>query len=502
MSYSRPDIVAQALARDRLGVLSVVFFVMSAAAPLTVAAGVVPTGYAVTGITGIPVAFLAIAVILLVFSVGYVEMAKQIANAGAFYAYIARGLGPPLGVGGAWVALLAYNALQVGLYGALGAIAAPLFEGWFNREIAWWVIALAAWALVAVLGLMAVDVNGKVLAVLLVAEVIAILVFSGANVLDPATGSLSFAGLSPTNLTGPDVGALLALAFLGFVGFEQAVVFSEESRDPQRTVRVATFVAVVLIAGLYCFSSWAIAQGTGPDNVVARARAEGPELLFNTAAARLGESAVHIGHALFLTSLVAAMISFHNTTARYAFALGREGVLPRSLGRTSRRTNAPVVGSLIQTAFGLAVIGIYAFFNLDPLVQLFFWGGTGGGLGILILIVFTALAIIVYFLRNPEQASVWRRLIAPVLAALALVAVLIVAIANFDTLLGVKADDWIRWAIPGAFAVIALLGVAWGLVLAAIRPSVYSKIGLGARAEAVVDRGAGHRADDAMRLPR
>ncbi len=42
--------VTDALAANRLGVPSVVFFVMSAATPLTVVAGVVTTGFAATGL--------------------------------------------------------------------------------------------------------------------------------------------------------------------------------------------------------------------------------------------------------------------------------------------------------------------------------------------------------------------------------------------------------------------------------------------------------------------
>ena len=90
---ARSDVVARTLARNRLGVPAVVFFVMSAAAPLTVVAGVVTTGYAVTGVTGIPLTFLVVGAVLAVFSVGYVAMARHVAHTGAFYAYVARGLG-------------------------------------------------------------------------------------------------------------------------------------------------------------------------------------------------------------------------------------------------------------------------------------------------------------------------------------------------------------------------------------------------------------------------
>ena len=64
----RHSSVSQALARDRLGVPAVLFFVLAGVAPLTVAAGVIPTAYATTGLTGIPAAFVVIAVILAIWS--------------------------------------------------------------------------------------------------------------------------------------------------------------------------------------------------------------------------------------------------------------------------------------------------------------------------------------------------------------------------------------------------------------------------------------------------
>lgn len=170
-AVGRTSRVSTALAADRLGVPSVIFFVTAAATPLTVVAGVITLGYAVTGLLGLPLAFVLVGLLLALFGVGYVAMSRHIVNAGSFYAYIAQGVGRPAGVGAAWVALLAYNALQVGLYGVIGAAASPVLETWFGLSLPWWAIALAAWTLVAVLGVQQVDLNGKVLAVLLTAEV-------------------------------------------------------------------------------------------------------------------------------------------------------------------------------------------------------------------------------------------------------------------------------------------------------------------------------------------
>jgi len=60
--------VTDALRADRLGTGSLALFAVAAAAPLTVIAGGVTTGYADTGFPGIPAAYAVMAVILLVWS--------------------------------------------------------------------------------------------------------------------------------------------------------------------------------------------------------------------------------------------------------------------------------------------------------------------------------------------------------------------------------------------------------------------------------------------------
>ena len=86
--------------------------------------------------------------VLLIFAVGYLAMARRITNAGAFYAYAAQSLGRPFGVGVALVALVTYNCFQVASYGGVGAIAAPMFSHWFGIEVQWWVLGLLGWLIV------------------------------------------------------------------------------------------------------------------------------------------------------------------------------------------------------------------------------------------------------------------------------------------------------------------------------------------------------------------
>jgi amino acid transporter len=221
--------VAAALAQDKLGAPRITQFALSAAATLTVVAGIIPTGYAVTGIIGLPLAFVLLGIVLIVFCVGYNAMSRRISNAGAFYAYIAQGVSRPAGVAAAWIAMVSYNLLQVGLYGIFGALGAPLLNGWLHLNMPWWGYALIAWALVAILGLAQVEFNSSVLGVLMVAEVLVILVYFVAFVSHPAGGHITFTTFSPSHLFVSGWGALLVIGVTGFVGFESAAFYAEEA---------------------------------------------------------------------------------------------------------------------------------------------------------------------------------------------------------------------------------------------------------------------------------
>jgi amino acid transporter len=469
-----------ALARDRLGIPAVLAFILAGVAPLTVSAGVIPSAYATTGLTGIPAAFLVIAVTLALFATGYMAMARRITNAGAFYAFIAAGLGRIPGTAAALVALLAYSFLQVALYGAFGPAAASLAAAHLGVHARWWVWALAAWAVITVLGLLRVDVTGKVLGVLTGAEIIVIAAEAISGLSHPAGGHLSFTTLSPSALTSAGFGAfgvLAVVAVLGFTGFEQAPVLGEEARHPRRTIPVTTYLALALIGLVYAGAAWAMAAHAGTSHVAAAATAQGPGLLFTLGSGALGQAAQW----LFLSSLFAAMLAFHNCCWRYAFALGREGVLPGVLSRTGSN-NIPKTASLVQSMTALAVIAGYALAGAPPMQDLFFDLGTTGGFGLLLLYALTSFAVIVFFARNPSQETTWARLIAPALAAILLTGIAILAVQHYATLLGVSPGSAPAWALPAGYAAAAAAGLGWGLIIKIRRPDVYATIGLGAHA--------------------
>ncbi|WP_233604320.1 APC family permease [Micromonospora sp. HM5-17] len=468
------------LRQGRLGTVHLVFFTVAASAPLTVLGGGVTTMYAVSGNVGGALSYVLLAAVLAVFAVGYAAMSRFVSNAGAFYSYIANGLGRAGGVAGSFMALAAYNAIQIGLYGLFGSIVGDFLADKFGVTQPWWVWALLGLILVAVLGVLQVDLNATVLAVLLVLECLAVVVFDLVSLGNPAGGTISLAGLDPGNLFGAGLGAVLALGIASFTGFESGAIYSEEVRDPRRTVARATYVAVAFTGGFYALSAWALTVVTGPDNAQAASAEAGPGVVFDTLTKYANATIADVAYLLFVTSVLAALLSFHNGVARYLFALGRERVLPAYLSRTGIRTGAPVAGSLTQTVLAVGVVLAFVLTGRDPVLDLFTWLSGVAAVGVVLLMTLTSAAVVGFFRKRPEPGvSRWQRAIAPGLATVLLFGVLAVLVVNFDALLAPENPDYLAWLLPGVSVLAGAVGFGWGLVLRATRPAVYAAVGRG-----------------------
>lgn len=473
------------LKRRRLGVSHIVFFTVAASAPLTVLGGGVTTMFAVTGIPGAPLSFLLIAVALGLFAVGYAAMSRHLGNAGAFYSYLANGLGRSWGVSASFVALVAYNAIQIGLYGLFGIGLGEFMAATYGLDVAWWIWALLALAAVGILGVGRIDLNARVLAVLLVLETVVVVVYDVVAFAHPAGGAVPTAGITPSQLLVPGVGAVFAFAVASFIGFESGAIYSEECVDPRRTVARATYIALAFIGVFYAVSAWAMTVEVGPANLQAVATEAGPGVVFGALAAYAGPVVADVGTVLFVTSVFAALLSFHNGVSRYLFALGRERVLPAALGRVGMRSGGPIVGSLTQSALALAVVAVFAATGADPLLQLFTWGSGIAAVGVILLMTGTSASVVGFFSRHETDEKLWQRAVSPILATIVLSALVVLLVVNFDALLG--ADSSLRWVLPGLVLAGAVLGLCWGLVLRIIRPDIYAGIGRSAVPSAADD---------------
>src|ERR1700728_2572807 len=250
----------------------IVFFVIAAAAPLTGMLGVIPAAIRLGNGAGVPGAFVAAGLILLVFSVGYAAVSRHVVNAGAFYAYLAQGLGRSFGTGGAFVAVVSYTTMQVGLYALFGFFATVILNPLLSVAVPWYAYSGVAIALVQFLGMRKLDLSGWVLGLFIMLEMGILLALSVAIVLHGG-GPQGF-NLRPfawRAVVSGHPGIALMFALASFVGFEATAIYGEESRDPTRTVPLATYAAVSIIMVFFAFTTWAIISAYGVDYAVAAA---------------------------------------------------------------------------------------------------------------------------------------------------------------------------------------------------------------------------------------
>lgn len=448
------------LGKERLGAVAITFFVVSAAGPLVAMAGGIPVTMMFGNGAGIPALFIALTVLLALFAEGYTAMASRLRNAGAFYALVRAGLGARSGGAAGMVALMSYNALQIGLYGLFGAAADALVGGFIGHALPWWGYGFAAMAVIGVLGYRQIDLSIRLLGVLCAGEYLVVLLLDLAVILNGGDQGLSLRPFSgPVVLSGsPTIGLLLA--FAAFIGFEATTIYSEEARDPEHSIPIATYASLLVIGVFYALSTWAMVMALGVDKVdgILHGVSGSSELLFGVADRYVGWPLVAAMRILFVTSIFAAMLAFHNAIARYVFALGRDRLLPRRFGTTHPRYSSPHAGSLAQTVLALISLLCFAVAGSDPILTVFTLPTALGTLGILLLMALTTVSIIVFFIR--EGGGSRRHILCALPALLGLGGIALLAAARFDLLSG--AQGGLVSLLPLLLGLAALMGAAVG----------------------------------------
>ena len=461
------------LASGRLGTWDIVFFVISAAAPLTVILSGAVTSFRMGGI-GAPGAILFCAVVLIFFALGFTAMSKSVRNAGAFYAYVSRGIGKPFGLGVSSVTVFAYISLVISFYGFIGFFAQFTFLELFGLDLPWGVWSLLAVAIVAFLGYRKVDVGAKVLAVLLTLEVAILLVLAVAALADGGPEPWSLASFSIDNVfLAPAAGTLFIIGFGAYLGFESTAIYTEEAKRPERTIPRATIIAIAFLGLFYAFTFWILTVAFGVDGVIEMARSDAFETMVIEGTGQLaGAWAAFAMKILIVTSFFACVLAFHNACTRYLFSLGREGLLPRVLGRSSARSQSPAVASLTLSAICAVVVVIAILVQADPFLGLALWTYATGVQGLVFAQAFTAIAVVWYFARDRRGFSVWRVIVAPALGALGLIAGYILIVTNFEVVTGLEGPINQLLLLPTP--VLFIGGLVVGLVLKARKPEYYA----------------------------
>lgn len=474
-----------------VGLIGVLFLTVTGAAPISAMLFNVPVAVGYGEGLGSPAAFLVATIVLLIFSVGYAAMAGKVTAVGGFYSFISHGLGREFGMAMGFGSVVAYSVFEASLCGGFAYFMNLKILELTGANVGWPYLALFMVVLIAILTYFDVKLSTWILGVALIGEVVILAIFD-IGIFTSPTSNVQIAAVNPMNAFADfeahnDLAAGawvigLFFAFWSWVGFEMAPNYGEESRDPKRIVPLSLYISVLGLGIFYTITSWAgVSAYPTIDDAIKISQTDSAHFFLTPANSMVGNWVGGLMSYLILTGAFACGMAFHNTAARYFYSLGREGVLPRSLGKTHAIYKSPYVASFAQSIIAAILIVLFWIFagGNDPSAQAYVMVyGLLAVMGTMLIMLAQALvsiAIIVYFQKNhPDEHHWWSTLVAPLISFAAQVIIIGVMIWKMDFLgAGLAFADWIVWI---NLAVLAI-GFAGAFYLKTSDPKKYDQIG-------------------------
>ncbi|WP_459985468.1 APC family permease [Nocardioides sp. AN3] len=459
-----------------LGTLELFFSIMAYNAPLVVVIGVIPVMLIVGNGIGTPLVFVVSGIILAAFADGFIRMSKVLPRPGAFYSFITAGLGREIGLGAGFTMLASYFAVASGtvVFGGivLGSLVTDTFHG---PSAPWYVWGAVFWLLTAILGYLKIDLSAKLTTILLFCELVVVAIFDlGVVIHGGGPHGLSMAPLSPSHLFDGSfpIGMLFAMGMFG--GFEVAVLFRDEVRNPNRTIPFATYGVIAAAGILYTVTAWLFISSLGVDHAIAAAMAD-PEGSIHASITEFGSRfTADAATVLVNTSSFAVLLTAHNVAARYAFNLSADGILPRRLSGVHKRHGSPHIASVAVTVATAVILLPIIVLHIDPYA---FYAAVLGIASVTGLSVFFAsnVAVMRYMRSVGSRESALHRVVLPVLAAIGLGATLVLGVKNFNLLTG--GSQALSNALLVVVVAIFAAGFAMAVAYRRARPEVYERIG-------------------------
>ena len=359
---------------------------------------------------------IAFAVTLVIMNAVY-RFCQRISHAGSFFAFVRDSLGVETGFFAGWL-FLAFYPVLVGLDMILfGATLNGIIVAHGGPHIPWWVLMLvglvAIWA-IAVRGIRFSVRNDIVLLVfefgVLIALALTILARGApggdwqGRVFDPTQAPGGFGNVV--------VGAVFGV--LAFTGFEASAYLGEEAQNPRRTLPRAILTTTLLVGLGYIFFFYVTTVGYG--NI---AKLPGDPAPWDTLGQHYwGSGASVLVDIASAVALIAGGLAAQNGAARMIMALGREGLMPRVLGRTYPRFGTPANALTVMLVLSVAMgLGFGFGFQPLPAFSLLSLIVTLCALGVYAL---TQVGLSRYFWRLKRFNPFWH-LVLPVLAVAAIV---------------------------------------------------------------------------------
>ena len=299
----------------------------------------------------VPAAYLAALVAMFFTAMSYGRMAAAFPVAGSAYSYVRKAISPKLGFIAGWAVLLDYLFLPMAIWLIGAAYLASAFP-----SIPQWIWVLAFIGITSAINIIGLKLANGINALLMLVQFLVLIAFVALCVHyvggDASTPLWSIKPFFNGDMQMPLIMSGAAIACYSFLGFDAVSTLTEETRDPRRTIPRAIML-ITLIGGL-------IFVGVSYFVQIAH-----PSFQFDSVDSAAYEIARNIGGDLFVSIFLIGLIvgqfasglSAQASGSRLLFAMGRDGVLPKSFfGTLHERFGTPVNSILLCAVVALLAL--------------------------------------------------------------------------------------------------------------------------------------------------
>lgn len=325
----------------------------------------------------------------------YRVMSQKFPMAGSVYVYVQKCVSPTLGFLTGWAILLDYflmPATVVIIGSVYGNALIPSIPAW-----TWILIFIASSTIINVLG---VDLMSKCSWILFALQIVVIVAFIGCIIRLLLNGTIHFSMISFYNPEQFDLSSILkatGIVILSYLGYDAISTLAEETINPEKAVGKAIILSILII-GLIFIAITFFAGMAYPNY-----QDLNPDTAFTDVVTFVG------GEWLNILTTITLIVSFGLATtqasqvavARVLFAMGRDGVLPKQLAYVSKKTQTPVVATVLV---GIIITPISLFCSLDFITSIVSFGALFG------FILLNLSIIVKFLLRNDEPISLGNKI--------------------------------------------------------------------------------------------
>jgi amino acid transporter len=324
-------------------------------------------------------------------------------STGGFITFVGKTFG---GTSAVTTALLAGAGYIIAISSVLvisGGFLSMILQFYFGWNVPWIIFTLLLTAGAMYMMIRGVAVSTKLAGFFFGFELLVLVVVSVAALIQHG-GHLSASPFDPKNLNNGFSGLAdgFPLAVYLFIGWENSAALAEETNNPRRNVPRAVFLSIALMAVTYLLLTYATVSGFGYNKTALST----PLIPFISVAHQVSPGLAVVAYLAGLTSTIGVLIAAVNSQCRLVFNAGREGLLPRWIGRVHPKNLTPVNAILAFTGIGGLITAGWALGHLI--------GGHTGSLSALNFYdesatMGTILILVVYFLANLALPFYYRR---------------------------------------------------------------------------------------------